>query len=919
MKVERGCARREEPRALRRADPRRGQPLRHVPLHGDRGEGRPHRPRGHGLEGRRGPALLPDEPRPHRAAGHRDDRERVHRADHQDAPDGVRGRAEPADRAEHGGLGRLTGHARFTPAASLALGGPDWLVERRLAAAEQLADVAWPTASEEIWRYSRIDELDLDRYRPTDRGRDRSRRVETAPGGGVLAAEAGERAGLVVVRNGRVVHHELDDRLVAKGVVVCGLATCEGEDVASVARARAPTRRPTRSPCSTTRSSRAARSSGCRRAWSSRSRSSSCTGPTATGWRPFPHTLVVAEEQQRGHRPGPLRLARTSRAAPRRRRSSSSSSATTRTLQYLSVQEHGPRTWSDRAAARARRARRVAALVGGRARRRLRPAAQRVAAHRRGRRERPAGGLLRRPGADARLPHPAGPRRAAHPQRPAVQGRGRGQGPLGLLRAHPAPARGAEGERLPDQPQPRAHRGRRAPSRSRTSRSRRTTCSARTRRPSARSTTTSSTTSRAAACRPTTPSGSSCSASSRTSSPACPIPSLARALRRSRCTRRSEHRPWRLTSRVCSVDDVARRRRSGASTSTVTGCASCTSSGRLVRDRRPVLARGRVAVRGRPVDRRVRDRVPEARLDVRSCAPASRRRCPRPSRCRSTRSRSNGDDVVVTLPMSTLTIAGPARRGRRPRDPARASTSSCASGEVHALMGPNGSGKSHARPRPDGPGRLRGHGGSVHARRRGAARAAHVAARRSRAVPVDPVPGGDPRRAGRGPARTARGRAEARATASSVPRLRAEAERPRASPTSSSSAGVNIEFSGGEQKRAETLQLAVLEPKFAVLDELDSGLDVDALRDVVPPHRGDDRGGRARRARDHALRPAAHRAASRRVHVFMAGRVIASGGPELADELERPATTASPSASASTTLTVEAPTAEADPFADPGF
>ena len=45
--------------------------------------------------------------------------------------------------------------------------------------------------------------------------------------------------------------------------------------------------------------------------------------------------------------------------------------------------------------------------------------------------------------------------------------------------------------------------------------------------------------------------------------------------------------------------------------------------------------------------------------------------------------------------------------------------------------------------------------------------------------------------------------------------------------------GVNNEFSGGEKKRAETVQLAVLEPKFAVLDEIDSGLDVDALRDVA--------------------------------------------------------------------------------------
>ncbi len=60
-----------------------------------------------------------------------------------------------------------TGNTRFTPAASLALGGPDWLVERRTRAAERLADVErWPTASEEIWRYSRIGDFDLDRYRP---------------------------------------------------------------------------------------------------------------------------------------------------------------------------------------------------------------------------------------------------------------------------------------------------------------------------------------------------------------------------------------------------------------------------------------------------------------------------------------------------------------------------------------------------------------------------------------------------------------------------------------------------------------------------------------------------------------------------------------------------------------------------------
>ena len=122
----------------------------------------------------------------------------------------------------------------FTPEAARALGGPDWLVERRLAAVEQLDGIAWPTDADEIWRYSRIDELDLDRFRPPSRDELGEPGPEPAPGGGPVAAEAGERAGLVVVRNGRVVHHELDDALAGKGVVVCGLATCEEADVAEV-------------------------------------------------------------------------------------------------------------------------------------------------------------------------------------------------------------------------------------------------------------------------------------------------------------------------------------------------------------------------------------------------------------------------------------------------------------------------------------------------------------------------------------------------------------------------------------------------------------------------------------------------------------------------------------------------------------
>ncbi len=119
----------------------------------------------------------------------------------------------------------------FTPDASRALGGPDWLLERRLAAAAQLDGLVWPSAHEEIWRYSRIGEFDVDAYRPMSAAEVGAAGDEPVPGGGPFAAEAGERAGLVVVRNGRVVHHELDDTLAAKGVVVCGLATCGASEL----------------------------------------------------------------------------------------------------------------------------------------------------------------------------------------------------------------------------------------------------------------------------------------------------------------------------------------------------------------------------------------------------------------------------------------------------------------------------------------------------------------------------------------------------------------------------------------------------------------------------------------------------------------------------------------------------------------
>jgi Fe-S cluster assembly protein SufD len=117
----------------------------------------------------------------------------------------------------------------FTPNAARALGGPDWLVQRRVAAAEHLGVVTWPTPAEEIWRYSRIDELDLARYRPFTVDELGAPGDERAPGGGPWAAEAGTHAAMLVVRDGRVVRHECDAGLEAKGVRICDIATCDVE------------------------------------------------------------------------------------------------------------------------------------------------------------------------------------------------------------------------------------------------------------------------------------------------------------------------------------------------------------------------------------------------------------------------------------------------------------------------------------------------------------------------------------------------------------------------------------------------------------------------------------------------------------------------------------------------------------------
>jgi len=100
------------------------------------------------------------------------------------------------------------------------------------------------------------------------------------------------------------------------------------------------------------------------------------------------------------------------------------------------------------------------------------------------------------------------------------------------------------------------------------------------------------------------------------------------------------------------------------------------------------------------------------------------------------------------------------------------------------------------------------------------------------------------------------------------------------------SRGVNEGFSGGEKKRNEILQMLVLEPSLAVLDETDSGLDIDALKVVAA-------GIQTLRAPDRAIVLVTHyqrlldHVAPDQVHVLARGRIIKSGGPELALELER--------------------------------
>jgi Fe-S cluster assembly ATP-binding protein len=97
---------------------------------------------------------------------------------------------------------------------------------------------------------------------------------------------------------------------------------------------------------------------------------------------------------------------------------------------------------------------------------------------------------------------------------------------------------------------------------------------------------------------------------------------------------------------------------------------------------------------------------------------------------------------------------------------------------------------------------------------------------------------------------------------------------------------LNVGFSGGEKKKNEIMQLAFLKKKMAILDEIDSGLDVDALREIaeiVNEYRNSNNGllliTHYKRILEYIIPD--------KVHILMAGKIISSGGQELADQVEQ--------------------------------
>ena len=97
---------------------------------------------------------------------------------------------------------------------------------------------------------------------------------------------------------------------------------------------------------------------------------------------------------------------------------------------------------------------------------------------------------------------------------------------------------------------------------------------------------------------------------------------------------------------------------------------------------------------------------------------------------------------------------------------------------------------------------------------------------------------------------------------------------------------LNVGFSGGEKKRLEIYQMLMLEPRFMILDETDSGLDIDALKVVAEGVNALRGAGRGMLVITHYQRLLDYIKPDR-VHILSAGRIVKSGGPDLALELEK--------------------------------
>ena len=212
-------------------------------------------------------------------------------------------------------------------------------------------------------------------------------------------------------------------------------------------------------------------------------------------------------------------------------------------------------------------------------------------------------------------------------------------------------------------------------------------------------------------------------------------------------------------------------------------------------------------------------------------------------------------------------------------------------GEVHAIMGPNGSGKSTlsyavaGRPgyAPSG-GDVRLNGESVLGLDpdERAARGLFLSFQSPPAIPG--VATASFLRTALNAQASARGEEEV--SASDFLRLFREGAKTVGLTPEKLKRPFNDGYSGGEKKRMEMLQMALFRPRFAIMDETDSGLDIDALKmvgRVVNELRGPERGflviTHYQRLLDH-VKPD-------RIHVLAGGRIVHSGGPELAGELER--------------------------------